>query len=186
MKDDKTIYREFLEGSISAFETLVIEHKDNLIYFISRYTGGDIYIAEDIAQDVFAYVYINKEKYNENYSFKTFIYTLGKNKAIDYVRKQSKQQLMTFDKDNEYLFEEIESLEDKIIKNEDNRLLLDSLKKLKPEYEKVIYLVALEELSYKEIGKVLGKTLPQTKVLIYRARKALRLIMEEGVGKDEN
>jgi hypothetical protein len=27
--------------------------------------------------------------------------------------------------------------------------------------------------------------LPQTKVLIYRARKALRLIMEEGVGKDE-
>lgn len=39
MKDDKTIYREFLEGSTSAFETLVIEHKDNLIYFISRYTG---------------------------------------------------------------------------------------------------------------------------------------------------
>ena len=186
MKDDKTIYREFLEGSTSAFETLVIEHKDNLIYFISRYTGGDIYIAEDIAQDVFAYVYINKEKYNENYSFKTFIYTLGKNKAIDYVRKQSKQQLMTFDKDNDYLFEEAESLEDKIIKNEDNRSLLDSLKRLKPEYEKVIYLVALEELSYKEIGKILGKTLPQTKVLIYRARKALRLIMEEGVGKDEN
>jgi RNA polymerase sigma-70 factor (ECF subfamily) len=92
---------------------------------------------------------------------------------------------MTFDKDNEYLFDETESLEDKIIKNEDNRLLFNSLKKLKPEYEKVIYLVALEELSYKEIGKILGKTLPQTKVLIYRARKALRLIMEEGVGKDE-
>lgn len=32
MKDDKTIYREFLEGSISAFETLVIEHKDNLTF----------------------------------------------------------------------------------------------------------------------------------------------------------
>jgi RNA polymerase sigma-70 factor (ECF subfamily) len=185
MKDDKIMYKEFLDGSISAFEDLVIEHKDNLIYFISRYTGGDIYIAEDIAQDVFAYVYVNKEKYNENYSFKTFIYTLGKNKAIDYIRKQSKQQLMTFDKDDEYLFEEIENLEDKIIKNEENRLLLDSLKQLKPEYEKVIYLLALEELSYKEIGRILGKTLPQTKVLIYRARKALRLIMEEGVGKDE-
>lgn len=185
MKDDKIMYKEFLDGSISAFEDLVIEHKDNLIYFISKYTGGDIYIAEDIAQDVFAYVYVNKEKYNGNYSFKTFIYTLGKNKAIDYVRKQSKQQLMTFDKDDEYLFEEIENLEDKIIKNEENRLLLDSLKKLKPEYEKVIYLVALEELSYKEIGRILGKTLPQIKVLIHRARKALRLIMEEGVGKDE-
>ncbi|MBC8590264.1 RNA polymerase sigma factor [Wansuia hejianensis] len=184
MIDDKILYKRFLDGDISAFEKLVIKHKDNLIYFISRYTGGDIYAAEDIAQDVFAYVYTYKEKYKFSYSFKTFIYTLGRNKSIDYVRKQSRIDLNPLDRDDERLFSE-ESLEDKIIKDEEKRLLFNSLKKLNPEYERVIYLVDFEELSYKEIGKVLGKTLGQTKILIHRARNKLKLIMEKGAENDE-
>lgn len=185
MKDDKTLYKEFLEGDINSFETLVINHKDNLIYFISRYTGGDIYIAEDIAQDVFAYIYVHKEKYNDNFLFKTYIFTLGKNKAIDYIRKVSRTQLMDLDNDSNELSSQMESLEDVIIKDEDKRHILTSIKKLRPDYERVIYLFAFEEMSYKEIAKVFGKTLPQVKVLIHRARKSLKSIMEEGVGRHE-
>lgn len=183
MIDDKILYKKFLEGDITAFEDLVFTHKDNLIYFISRYTG-DIFIAEDIAQDVFAYVYVYKEKYNFNYSFKTYIYTLGRNKAIDYVRKQSKLKVIPFERDNEILLDE-DSLEEKVIKDEEKKLLLDSLKKLKPDYEKAIYLANFEELSYEEISKILGKTLGQTRVLIHRARKALRDVLEKGAGDDE-
>lgn len=185
MLDDKILYRDFLEGSIEAFESLVISHKDNLIFFISRYTGGDIFIAEDIAQDVFAYIYVYKEKYDFNYSFKTFIYTLGKNKAIDYVRKQSKMKVIPFDRDNEIFRSEEETLEEMIIKDEEKKTLLAAIKKLKPDYEKAIYLADFEELSYKEISEILGKTLGQTKVLIHRARNALRVILERGVGEDE-
>lgn len=185
MKDDKTLYKEFLEGDINSFEDLVINHKDNLIYFISRYTGADVFIAEDIAQDVFAHIFVYKEKYDLNYSFKTYIYTLGKNKAIDQVRKLSRTKLMNFTSDNEYLFQEGESLEEKIIKDEEQRTVLSSLKKLKPDYERALYLLAFENLSYNDIAKILGKTLPQTKVLIHRARKSLKSIIEKGEGKDE-
>ena len=185
MIDDKILYNNFLRGDINSFESLVITHKDNLIYFISKYTGGDIYSAEDIAQDVFAYVFVNKEKYNLDYSFKTYIYTLGKNKAIDYVRKQSKLNLISFDKDNEQLFQEMESLEDKLIRDENKKSLLNILKKIKPEYERAIYLADFEDLSYKEIARILDKTLPQTKVLIHRARKSLRLMIEKGDYFDE-
>jgi DNA-directed RNA polymerase specialized sigma24 family protein len=45
-----------------------LRYKDNLIYFISRYTGGDIYAAEDITQDVFAYIFVGKQSYNSKYS----------------------------------------------------------------------------------------------------------------------
>lgn len=185
MIDDKILYKKFLDGDIIAFENLVIRYKDNLIYFISRYTGGDIHIAEDIAQDVFAYVYVYKDKYNFDYSFKTFIYTLGKNKAIDYVRKQKRISLMPFDSDSELNLSEEISLEEKIIKDEEKRLLIRSIKKLNPDYEKAIYLADFEDLPYKDITKILGKTLGQTKVLIYRARKSLRKILEEGVNGDE-
>lgn len=183
MIDDKILYKKFLKGDITAFEDIVFTHKDNLIYFISRY-AGDIFIAEDIAQDVFAYVYVYKEKYNFDYSFKTYIYTLGRNKAIDYVRKQSKLKVIPFERDNEILLDE-DSLEEKVIKDEEKKLLLDSLKKLKPDYEKAIYLANFEELSYEEISKILGKTLGQTRVLIHRARKALRDVLEKGAGDDE-
>ena len=145
-----------------------------------------MFIAEDIAQDVFAYIYVYKEKYDLNYSFKTFIYTLGKNKAIDQIRKLSKSKLMNFDAESEYLFPDGESIEEKVIREEETRKVLKSLKKLKPDYERALYLLAFENFTYSEIAKILGKTLPQTKVLIYRARKALRLIMEKGVGRDEN
>lgn len=185
MDNDKILYENFLNGDISAFEELVIRHKDNLIYFISKFAGGDIHIAEDIAQDVFAYVYVYKEKYNFEYTFKTFIYTLGKNKAIDYVRKQSKLKLLPLDNDKEGLFSEEILLEDRIIRDEEKRFLISSIKRLKPEYEKAIYLADFEDLSYEEITRILGKTLGQTKVLIHRARKSLRKIIEEGVEKDE-
>lgn len=185
MKDDKTLYNEFLEGNINSFEEIVINHKDNLIYFISRFTGGDMFIAEDIAQDVFAYIYVYKEKYDFNYSFKTFIYTLGKNKAIDQIRKLSKSKLMNFDSETDYLFPDGESIEEKVIRDEETRNVLNSLKKLKPDYERALYLLAFENFSYNDIGKILGKTLPQTKVLIHRARKSLKSIMEKGEGKYE-
>ena len=44
--------------------------------------------------------------------FKTYIYTLGRNKAIDYVRKQSKLKVIPFERDNEILLDE-DSLEEK-------------------------------------------------------------------------
>lgn len=185
MKDDKTLYKEFLDGDINSFEDLVINHKDNLIYFISRFTGGDMFIAEDIAQDVFAYIYVYKEKYDLNYSFKTYIYTLGKNKAIDQIRKLSRSKLVNFGPDTDYLFPDGESIEEKVIRDEETRNVLNSLKKLKPDYERALYLLAFENFSYKEIAKILGKTLPQTKVLIHRARKTLKSIIEKGDGKYE-
>ncbi len=178
MLDDKKLYQEFIEGNIESFEKLVINHKDNLIYFISRYTK-DLYMAEDIAQDVFAHIYVYKEKYKFEYSFKTYIYTLGKNKAIDYVRKQTRLDMVSFNDSNDLLYSE-ENLEDKIIENEEKAHLINALKKLKPDYERAIYLVDFEELTYQEVSEILGKNLSQTKVLIHRARKALRKLLEEG------
>ena len=184
MFDYEKYYRDFLEGDIKAFEKIVLEYKDNLIYFISRYTGGDIPTAEDIAQDVFAHIFVYKEQYNFNYSLKTFIFTLGKNKAIDHMRKHSRISFNSYDNQVESKNDE-KSLEDMLIRTEENRELFKGFKSLKPDYQRALYLYAFEELSYNEIAKVMGKTLPQIKVLIFRARKALRIFLGEEDREDE-
>ena len=75
-KTDKQLYKEFLFGSKESFEEIVIRHKDSIIYFIQKYVKS-IDIAEDLAQDVFVYMLINKRSYKFEYSLKTYLYTIA-------------------------------------------------------------------------------------------------------------
>ena len=73
------------------------------------------------------------------------------------------------------------TIEEKVFKNERAENLKNAIQKLKLEYQNVIYLADIEELSYKEIGHVLNKTTSNVKILIYRARRALeKIVLEEG------
>ena len=158
-KTDKELYQEFLEGNNNSFEKLVIRHKDKLIYFITTYVKN-IDTAEDIAQDVFVYILIHRTNYDFKYSLKTYLYTIAKSKAINYLKRQKK---ITYTGENTMLENqentntnrdiEIETLEEIIFKKEKTQRLYNTIKKLKKEYAQAIYLAHIEELSYKEIRK---------------------------------
>ena len=174
-KTDKELYKEFLQGNKESFEKIVIRHKDAIIYFIQRYVKN-VDIAEDLAQDVFVYILIHKKNYKFEYSLKTYLYTIAKSKALNYIKRE--RRIVELDENQ---FEDLEELEEKVFKNERAENLKKAIQKLKIEYQSAIYLADIEELSYKEIGHILNKTSSSVKVLIYRARKALeKIILEEG------
>ena len=174
-KTDKELYKEFLLGNNKSFEEIVIRHKDSIIYFIQRYTKS-VDIAEDLAQDVFVYILMHKKNYRFEYSLKTYLYTIAKSKALNYIKRE--KRIVALD-ENQY--EDLEESEEKVFKNERAENLKNAIQKLKLEYQNAIYLADIEELSYKEIGHILNKTSSSVKVLIYRARKALeKIILEEG------
>lgn len=174
-KTDKELYKEFLQGNKESFEKIVIKHKDAIIYFIQRYVKS-VDIAEDLAQDVFVYILIHKENYKFEYSLKTYLYTIAKSKALNYIKRE--RRIVELDENQ---FEDVEELEEKVFKDERAEKLKKSMQKLKIEYQNAIYLADIEELSYKEIAHVLKKTDSSVKVLIHRARKALeKVVIEEG------
>ena len=179
-KSDKQLYKEFILGNKNSFEEIVIRHKDNIIYFIQRYVKS-IDIAEDLAQDVFVYMLINKKSYKFEYSLKTYLYTIAKSKALNYIKRE--KRIVALDENQ---FEDIEELEEKIFKNERAENLKKCIKKLKIEYQDAIYLADIEGLGYKEIGYILKKTEPSIKVLIHRARKSLEKVVREEAYKYEN
>lgn len=173
-KTDKELYKEFLLGNNESFEEIVKRHKNSIIYFIQRYTKS-IDIAEDLAQDVFLYVLIHKK----NYRFETYLYTIAKSKALNYIKRE--KRIVAIDEKEYENIKDVEELEEKVFKNERAENLKNAIQKLKLEYQNVIYLADIEELSYKEIGHVLNKTTSNVKILIYRARRALeKIILEEG------
>ncbi len=176
MISDKSLYFAFLEGDKASFEELVIRHRHSLVYFIMQYVKS-YHVAEDIAQEVFAYIYIKPEQYATQYAFKTFLFMLGKRRAIDFIRKESKYSFVSLDEADTT---DANTLEEVVFKNNDITMLKNQLKELKPEYQQVIILVDLNGLSLSEAAIVMDKSESAIKVLSHRAKKRLKQVLEKG------
>lgn len=169
----------FQNGNKASFEEIVIRHKDKLIYFIYRYVKS-VDIAEDIAQDVFVYLLIHKENYDFNYSLKTYLFTIAKTKALNFLKRE--KRIVQINENDVY---DVQTLEERVFLNERKNNLKKAIATLKPDYQRAIYLADIEELSYKEIGQILQKSESGIKVLIHRARQQLESIVRKEAGKYE-
>ncbi len=176
MEEDKKLYRRFLNGDNESFELIINKYMEKIIYFIYKFVKS-MDVAEDIAQDVFVYILMNKEKYDPKYSLKAYLYTIAKSKSLNYIKRENK---ITYLQDNQYIFNEQE-IEDAIFDKEQSQKLKIAIDSLPEPQNQIIYLVDIEELSYKEIGEILGISLSQVKTLIYRGRKKLKKILMKEV-----
>ena len=52
------------------------------------------------------------------------------------------------------------------------------MRRLKPEYQQVLWLVYFEELSNKDAARIMKKSVRSVESLLYRARKSLRSQLE--------
>ena len=176
MDNGESSYRRFLNGDERAFSEIIELHKDNLIFFINRYVRN-IAVAEELAEDVFAELLIHKRRYNFKTSLKTYIFTIGRNKAVSYVRKCVRHPECAY----EYIENESDrrSLEDEFIQKERERELHKALDKLNEDYRTVHHLIFFEEMSYANAAKVMKKNTKQIENLVYRARNTLKKELEK-------
>ena len=172
MNEDRELINSFKKGDDSAFEALVLKYRQPAVQFSMQFTH-DYYMAEDIAQESFASIYVYKERYNLKASFKTYLFTIVRNKSIDYIRKNKKIVL-----EDVQAIDEI-SAEDLIIRQEEKIHLKNTIGMLKDDYKIAIYLIDYNDMSYEEAAKVMGKSSVQIKILIHRARKKLKLLLQE-------
>ena len=117
MLEDRILYKKFLDGDNNSFEDLIMKYKKNLIYFITRYTKN-MDISEDIFQDVVVFILENKDYFNFNYSFKTYMYMIAKSKAINWI----KQEIITENIDDKEEIREENLLED-ILLSKDSKCI---------------------------------------------------------------
>ena len=89
MNNDQKLYMEFINGNQKSFEMIIDKYMEKLVYFINSFVNN-IDAAEDLAQDVFVYILINKKQYDFKYSLKTYLFTIGKCRAFNYIKKEKK------------------------------------------------------------------------------------------------
>lgn len=164
----------FFEGDNAAFEEIMLFYKDALIYYLLRYTGS-VGAAEEAAEDAFADIYINRSGYNGRSSFKTYLYTVARNTAVDQHRRSRHNVPLEEDR------EDIITLEEQIIRSDEARMIKKAIAHLKSEYREALHLTVYEEMSYAEAAVVMKKSEGQVKALVFRAKKKLhKILTEEG------
>ena len=181
-KSDIELYKLFLKGDTDAFNYLIIKHRKMLTNFIMTYVKN-IEIAEDIAQDSFMYMIINKVEYDFKYSFKTYLYTIAKSRALNYLKREKRTIYVEDAILNNVNLEG--NIENEFIIKENYNALIKTIKKLKNEYQIVIYLYYFQGFKYKEICKILNQSMPKTKMAIHRAKKLLEKFVKEDNNYDE-
>ncbi len=178
MDNGASSYRRFLNGDESAFDEIMKELFDNLVFFIDRYVH-DIHAAEDIAIDAFSDLVVNKHRYNFKVTLKTYLFMLGRSRALNYIKHRKVINFVELtEADN--ISAEQETLEEIILEDERKRIVNNALELLTVDMRVVVHLIYFEDLTYDEAAKVMKKNRKQVDNLLYRAKKELRIIL----GKD--
>ena len=177
MDNGASSYRRFLDGDESAFDEIMKELFDNLVFFIDRYVH-DIHAAEDIAIDTFSDLVVNRHRYNFKVTLKTYLFMLGRSRALNYIKHRKVIDFVELSEADK--MPEQETLEEIVLVDERKRVVNNALCALSDDMRVVIHLIYFEGLSYDEAAKVMKKNRKQVDNLLYRAKKELRIIL----GKD--
>lgn len=170
-------YRRYLCGDEEAFAEIVKEYFDHLAFFIQRYVK-DLAAAEDITMDVFAWLIVHKNRYNFSVSLKTYLFMLGRSRALDYIKRQGKLQTAELSEVAE-VADPGPSPEEMLLQDERKRAIRRALAGLSEEMRLAVHLSYFEDMSAEEVAKVLKKNRKQVYNLLYRAKNALRTVLEE-------
>ena len=177
MDNGASSYRRFRdEGDESGLAEIIRDYRDGLIFYLNGFVNN-IQVAEELAEDTFVLLGTKKPKDKGIGSFKTWLYTIGRNIALNYLKRRSRLSEISID-DCPDLISEEENLEIVSIKEEQKIMVHRALKKLKPEYHQVLWLVYFENFSNKEVAMVMKKSVHNIETLVYRARKSLKSQLE--------
>lgn len=176
-------YSRFLEGDNSGIEEIIAEYKDALILYLLGFCGN-ITAAEDLMEDVFVKLVVDRPVFKKKSSFKTWLFAIAGNVARDYLRKSKRRSFVPLD-DIAEVGEEEDILKEHF-RSEDKLLIHRCLDSLNPDYRQVLYLTFFEGFSNAEAGRIMKKTNRQIENLLYRAKQALKAEMrKEGYTYEE-
>jgi RNA polymerase sigma-70 factor (ECF subfamily) len=177
MDNGASSYRRFRDnGDVHGLDEIIIEYSDGLMLYLTSIVGN-IQTAEELTEDTFVLLGTKKPKYKEKSSFKTWLYAIGRNIAIDHLRKAARKGWVSIEETPEMIDDET-AVEESYIKKEQQITVHKAMRKLPQKYQQVLWLIYFEGFSNKEAAKIMKKSLRSLESILYRARRSLRSQLE--------
>lgn len=177
-------YRRYLSGDDTGLVSLVEEYKDGLMLFLNGYVS-DLLLAEELTEETFFRLIIKRPRFSGKSSFKSFLYAIGRNVTVDYLRRHAKVVSLSAP-DLEAQMTGAVQLEQEYLRKEQSIEVHRALMTLPADYRQALLLKHFEGFSNKEIALVMKKSDRQIKNLLYRAGAAMRhKLSKEGFPYEE-
>jgi len=175
---DEELIRQFQDGDVSAYEELVERYRRPLLNFIYRILN-DWTFAEDLLQETYLRLYVNKDSYREIAKFSTWIYTIAGNLAKSELRRQKIRRWLSISpREDEHRQLDIPDAAANPAENVQSSNSLgridEEIRKLPRVFREVVILRDVQELSYEEISLILKIPLGTVKSRVNRGRRRLK------------
>lgn len=157
-----------LSGDPDAFRYFIKKY-NKMAFAVAVSIVKDQQAAEECVQDAFFKAYKSLKNFQKESKFGSWLYTIVKNEALYYLKKQSKHTIDFLPEMNEDLADESQLLT--LEKYQQNQLIHTALRQLPAQEHQMLYMFYLEQMSIKEISKFTGKSENNIKVLLHRGRK---------------
>lgn len=168
------VVRDRSSPSPDAVAQAVAAHAAEVHRFLSRLTGGDAALTEDLLQDVFVTVLRRQPEGRPPEIELPWLLTAARSRFIDHVRSAS-SRLKRETLDARGVDAESPPADAHVVSAEQARWMLAQL----PEVERwALALAVVDGMAVDELASVLGRSTHATHSLLARARRRLRLIME--------
>ncbi len=170
-------YESFLAGDESGLAEIIRDYADGLILYLNSFVN-QISTAELLAEDTFVRLAVKKPRDRGKGSFRTWLYAIGRNIAIDHLRREKRRKTVPLE-DAAQWQDEQQAIEAAYIREEGRIRVHRAMEALKPEYRQVLWLVYFEGFSCREAAGIMGKSVHAVETLAYRARQALKVLLEK-------
>ncbi len=177
MDNGASSYRRFLEGDDRGIVEVIRDHKDGLILFLNRYVN-DLHIAEELTEETFFRLVTKRPRFTANGSFKTWLYTIGRNLSLNYIKRNRKISDTPIDEISG-VSSDMDMLEHAYLCMESKILLNKALSQIRKEYSVVLHLKYFEDMTNEQIARILKKNKRQIENLLYQAKHALKKELEK-------
>ena len=168
------------EGDDLALNELMERWQKPLHSFILRYVGNHRDSIE-LAEETFVRVYQHRSRFNFKSKFSTWLLTIAANLCRHHARWRKRHPIISLDDaasigefSDKNLFVSAEEIPSALAsRTELARLVKEEIEKLPHDLKTAVLLFAYDNLSYAEIGEILGCTPKAVETRLYRARKLL-------------
>ncbi len=175
MLTDLELFQRWRDGDGDAGEELFQRHFKSICRFFDNKLSGDI---DELVQATFLRCMRAREQFRGQSSFRTYLYSIARNELYRHLQRRRR--------DNNALDFGVTSLADlettprtRIAGNQDRQLLLRGLRRLPVEQQLLLELYYWEDMAAPELAEVFDVATATARTRLFRARAALREIMEK-------
>jgi len=181
--DDRELLRCIREGETERYADLIARYQPHVVRIVARRVPSDH--VEETVHDVFVRAYMGLAQFSNSVSIDHWLAVIAVRTCYDFwrARKRDAVPVSSLTGDHQRWIDEVlaaeseDRFQERVRSREAGEVLEWALGHLSPEHRAVLTLIYLEGESVREAARLLGWSQVTVKVRAYRARQALRKVL---------